>query len=314
MKTIFVTGGAGFIGSNYLNKHVVENPGISYVNIDALTYAGDLTNVKVSDEKNYCFEQVDIRDQSALRGLFEKYQPDAVIHFAAESHVDFGLKNPNLFLETNIIGTSNLLALAVDFNIERFHYVSTDEVYGALAIDDPSFLETNLLRPRNQYSASKAGAELMVISYHETYGLNIVITRSCNTFGPNQDDSKLIPKFIKTIADDKPVPLYGKGEQIREWLFVEDCVDGIHKVFTEGKSGEVYNVGGGTEMTNYDLTIKLLESFGKDEAHISYVEDRKGHDFRYSLNISKIKDELNWSPKFEFREALQKTLDSYRDQ
>ena len=310
-QTVFLTGGAGFIGSNYLNKYVPLNPDVLYVNIDALTYAGNLQNIQVSDEPNYVFEKADIRERESLETLFKKYAPTAVLHFAAESHVDLSLKNPNIFFETNVLGTHSLLSLSREYAIARFHLVSTDEVYGALTTADGSFSESSPISPRNPYSASKAGADITVQAYHETFGLNTIVTRSSNTYGPNQDVSKLMPKFIAQLKNDEKVPLYGKGEQMREWMFVEDCIDGIHAAFTLGKSGQVYNVGSSFELSNYELTMKLLKAFGKDDSYISYVEDRLGHDFRYALDVSKIKKELGWSPKVDFTEGLRRTIESY---
>lgn len=310
-KVIFVTGGAGFIGSNYINKHVRLHPESFFVNIDCLTYAGDLNNVEVSDSTNYAFCEVDIRNRDALAKLFTEYSPTDVIHFAAESHVDLSIKNPDVFLETNIQGTHNLLSLAHKHDIQRFHFISTDEVYGAFATTEGSFTEETALAPRNPYSASKASADLMVLAYHRTYGLNVVITRSSNVYGPHQDRSKLIPSFISKLASGEVVPLYGEGKQMREWTYVEDCIDAINLVFTKGISGEVYNIGSGHELSNYDLTCEILTLMGKDTSAISYVTDRLGHDFRYSLDASKIKRELSWTPRTTFSEGLKQTRDFY---
>ena len=313
-KIVFVTGGAGFIGSNFINKFVPQEKDTLFVNIDCLTYAGDLANVTVSESQNYIFENVDIRNVEALRALFLKYEPKGVIHFAAESHVDLSLKNPSVFVETNVLGTNNLLLLSKEHKVERFHQISTDEVYGALTATGDSFTESTPLAPRNPYSASKASADLMVLAYHRAFGLNTVITRSSNVFGPQQDKTKLIPLFIHRLQNNEKVPLYGKGEQIREWTYVEDCIDAIHTVFTEGKSGEVYNIGSGNELSNSELTNKLLALFGKDASAIEYVEDRLGHDFRYSLDASKIKSELRWKPGYTFEKGLEETLSFYKKQ
>lgn len=310
-QTIFLTGGAGFIGSNYLNKYVPNQPTCLFVNVDALTYAGKLNNILVSNHPNYRFEQIDIRKEESLRQVFKSYKPTAVLHFAAESHVDLSLKNPSVFFQTNVIGTNNLLNLSREFNVGRFHLVSTDEVYGALDSNDGSFSESSPINPRNPYSASKAAGDAMVQAYHHTFAMNTVITRSSNTYGPNQDTTKLIPRFIAKLQNDESVPLFGKGKQMREWTYVEDCIDGIHAAFTHGKSGEVYNIGSGFEISNYELTMKLLKEFNKDDSYISYVEDRLGHDFRYSLDISKIRSELDWSPKVVFEEGLRRTIFSY---
>lgn len=308
---VFVTGGAGFIGSNYLNTHVPIYPERLFVNIDCLTYAGKHTNITVQDKENYVFHEVDIRNQSALKELFETYKPFGVIHFAAESHVDGSIKNPSVFIETNVVGTHNLLMLAREYGVKRFHQISTDEVYGALSAGDASFTEDSPIAPRNPYSASKAAADLMVRAYHETFGLNTVITRSGNNYGPNQDTSKVIPSFITKLLRGEQVPLYGKGEQIREWIYVQDCVEAIHQVFERGRNGEIYNIGSQEELSNIELTRRLLTLTGQDESFIAPVADRLGHDFRYSLDTSKIRQELGWTSKVSFEEGLQKTLKYY---
>lgn len=309
---VFVTGGAGFIGSNYLNTYVPRLSSRLFVNIDSLTYAGNLANVAVAEFENYIFHKVDIRDVVALRQLFEKYRPTGVMHFAAESHVDLSIKNPSIFTETNVIGTHNLLELSREFNVPRYHQISTDEVYGALAREGEAFTEQSTLSPRNPYSASKAGADMLVRAYNETFGLNTVITRSSNNFGPNQDTSKLIPSFITKLLRGEKVPLYSKGEHMREWIYVQDCVDAIHKVFEQGKSGEVYNIGSMHELSNMALTRYILALTGRDESFISYVADRPGHDFRYSLNSEKIRRELDWNPRVSFEDGLGLTLDFYK--
>lgn len=310
-KTIFITGGAGFIGSNYLNKFVPKQKDVLFVNIDSLTYAGNLNNIHVPDEENYIFEKVDICSKKELQELFIKYTPESIIHFAAESHVDLSIGDSAIFVETNVVGTHNLLSLAKEHNLRRFHYISTDEVYGALTADDEPFTEQSPLLPRNPYSASKAAADLLVSSYNLTHGLDTIITRSCNAYGPNQDLTKMIPSFASKLVKNEKVPLYGKGKQMREWLYVEDFVDAVNTAFENGKSGGVYNIGSGYEMTNYELTNKLLNYFDKDESYIEYVADRQGHDFRYALYISKIETELGWVPKMNFEEGLKKTLEVY---
>lgn len=311
-KRILVTGGAGFIGSNYLNKFVPLYPDTLFVNVDSLTYAGDLANVRVSDTPNYVFEHVDIRDKSKLESVFAKHRPNGVIHFAAESHVDISIENPSIFAETNIMGTHNLLLLSKLHNIKRFHYVSTDEVYGSLGATDPAWTEESILAPRSPYSASKAGGEMLVHSYKETFGLDIVITRCSNNYGENQDRTKLIPLFITKLLKGVRVPVYGKGENIRDWLYVGDHVDAIDLVFNKGASGEIYNIGGGTELRNIDLTKILIEAMGQSPNLIEFVTDRPGHDFRYSLNFDKIRSELGWSPKVSFEEGIKRTLEHYK--
>lgn len=312
-KRIVVTGGAGFIGSHYLNKFVVAYPDTLFINIDSLTYAANIDNIKIDKEINYIFEKADIRNISNLRKIFKKYQPTDIIHFAAESHVDLSIKNPSLFIETNVMGTHNLLILAREFKTKRFLFISTDEVYGALATKKGVFTEDSPLMPRNPYSASKAAADRLVHSYHHTFGLDIIITRSSNNYGPHQDKSKLIPLFTTNLSRGKKVPLYGEGAQIRDWLFVEDNIRAIDLVFQSGKSGEVYNIAGNTELSNLELTKKLLAFHKLDNSYIMYVPDRPGHDFRYSLDCTKIKVELGWKPAVSFDEGLLITLSFYKN-
>lgn len=311
MNTVFVTGGAGFIGSNYLNKYVPIYKDTLFVNLDALTYAADLANITVSDYSNYIFLKLDIRDRKALSKAFETYAPDGVIHFAAESHVDYSIARPELFIETNVVGTHNLLAESLAHTVKRFHQISTDEVYGSLLEDMPAFTEESTLAPNNPYSASKAAADLLVRSYHQTFGLDVVITRCSNNYGPNQDATKLIPLFLKKLLAGENVPLYGTGENVREWLFVEDAVTAIDCVFRKGISGEVYNIGGGVEVQNIAVVRQLLALTGLSEKMITYVTDRPGHDFRYALDSTKILNELGWSPTTSFEEGLKKTYDFF---
>jgi dTDP-glucose 4,6-dehydratase len=312
-KTIIVTGGAGFIGSNYLNKFVPRYSKYRFINLDALTYAAKRSNLTVEKLPNYVFEKADIRDTAKLEKIFKKYRPTAIIHFAAESHVDLSIKDPNIFIETNIIGTNNLLSFAKKYGVTRFHHISTDEVYGALKDKKGVFAEKSPIAPRNPYSASKAGADLMVLAYHETYGMNVVITRSSNNYGPNQDTTKLIPSFITKLLKGEQVPLYGRGENIRDWLYVEDNVAAIDLVFHKGKSGQVYNIGGDCELENRAVVKKLLTLTGRDEKSIRYVEDRLGHDFRYALSSGKLTKELGWRPKMNFEKGLRNTLTFYKN-
>lgn len=311
-KRTFVTGGAGFIGSHYINYAAKKYPNEIFVNIDALTYAAHLDNVTVSDRKNYAFEKADICDVAAMTALFEKYQPTGVIHFAAESHVDLSIVDPSICMRTNVEGTNVLLKLARDHGVSRFHFISTDEVYGGLALTDTPRVETSPFNPGNPYSASKAGAELLALSYHHTYGLPLVITRSSNNYGPHQDASKLIPKFISRLLEGKAVPLYAQGQNVRDWLYVEDNVRAIDLVFRKGRVGEIYNIGGGYELTNIAVTKTLLTAFKKGEDSIEYVSDRPGHDLRYSLSSEKIAHELGWKPKVDFASGIKKTIQYYK--
>lgn len=311
-RRILVTGGAGFIGSNYLNYAVKKYPHEFFINVDALTYAADPKNVIVHEKKNYVFEKADICDEGAMSSIFERYKPTHLIHFAAESHVDHSIRDPNACIRTNVLGTNVLLRLSCDYGLSRFHYISTDEVYGHLAANDPPFREASPLNPRNPYSASKAGAEFLVNSYMHTYKLPSVITRSSNNYGPRQDATKLIPKFIGNILRGKKVPLYASGEHIRTWLFVDDCVRAIDLVFRKGKNGEIYNIGGIDERTNLEVTKKLLRALKKTEKEIEFVADRPGHDFRYALSSSKIMRELGWKPKVSFEDGIKKTISFHR--
>src|SRR3989344_7229552 len=314
-KVVFVTGGLGVIGSNYLNLFVPQNPKTLYVNIDCLTSVGSLGNIKISKMRNYIWARVDRRHKTGLERLFRKYGPVGVIHFAAESHVDVSLKDPDLFIDTNVTGTLNLLTLSRAYGVKRFLQVSTDEVYGALADQKAKpFSENSPLAPNNPYSASKAAAEHLARAYWKTFGLPVVTTRASNTYGPNQDKSKLMPLFISRLLAGESVPLYGKGLQRREWLYVADHARGVDTVYRKGKIGEVYNIGGSTELTNLALTKKLLALTGRGSRLINFVPDRLGHDFRYSLNCSKIKRELGWQPKIPFDIGLKKTTVFYSQQ
>lgn len=304
MKTIFVTGGAGFIGSNYLNYAVPAYPDTTFVNIDSLTYAASRANLVVEAFPNYVFAQVDITDEKALEKVFSDYRPGGIIHFAAESNVDKSIERPDAFVMTNVMGTNLLLRLSLKYGVTRFHQISTDEVYGSLTLTEPAFTETHPLSPNNPYSASKAAADLLVRSYHKTYGLPTVITRCSNNFGPNQDDTKLIPRFIKKLKAGEKVPLYGDGSQRRDWLHVSDHVAAIDLVFNNGRAGEVYNVGGDEDMSNLEVVKLLLAETGRDETAIEYVTDRLGHDFRYAIDARKLSNELGWRPLISFVEGI----------
>lgn len=311
-QKIIVTGWAGFIGSNFLNKYVLINPEIDFINIDALTYAGKLENIstEVLSSPNYAFEKVDIRDIETLRNIYKKYSPTDIIHFAAESHVDNSIKNPILFTQTNVIGTQNLLDVHREFQLNRFHHISTDEVYGDLP-NGWFFTENTPINPSSPYSSSKAGSDLIVKAYGRTFWLNYVITRCSNNYGPNQDNEKLIPHFIELLQNNKPVTVYGDGSNIRDWLYVEDHCDAIWEVFTKSENKWIYNIGGNNEYTNLEITKLILQEMWKDESYITFVEDRKGHDVRYAIDATKIRNELNWEPKVKFENGIVKTIKYY---
>ncbi len=310
-KTILVTGGAGFIGSNYLNTVVPKYSNYQFINIDALTYAANRQNIGVENEPNYVFVETDIRDKKALELIFNKFSPTHVINFAAESHVDNSISGPLIFVETNIVGTENLLECARQQNIVRFHQISTDEVYGSLAPDAKPTTEDAPLLPNSPYSASKASADLLVRSYHKTFELDTIITRASNNYGPNQHQEKLIPRFITNLLENKKIPVYGEGLNIRDWIHVSDHVEGIDAAFHKGKSGEIYNLGGGQELTNLSITNEVLGLLGKGDEMIEHVTDRLGHDFRYSLDSSKAEQDLGWTPKKDFSTGLKETVGYY---
>jgi len=312
-ERILVTGGAGFIGSNYLNAFVPRRSETLFVNVDCLTYAGNLKNIAVAEASNYRFYKVDIRDCDALEKVFAEHAPTGVIHFAAESHVDISIENPSIFVETNIVGTHNLLAVSRAHGLKRFHQISTDEVYGSLGKDAPPFTTHSPIAPNSPYSASKAAADLLVHSYHRTFGLDTVISRSSNNYGPNQDSSKIIPKFIANLLAGEKVSLYAKGENIRDWLYVEDHVEAIDLIFRKGTSGAVYNIGGGEELSNIELTRQLLALTGRDESFIQEVADRPGHDFRYASDSGELFRELEWKPRHSFADGIRTTFEWYRE-
>ena len=323
-KTILITGGAGFIGSHVVRRFINKYPDYLIVNADKLTYAGNLENLlDIDKKKNYVFEKVDIVNKPQVLELFSKYNFDGVIHLAAESHVDRSITGPDEFVFTNIIGTVNLLNAALSHwqnNNEGklFYHISTDEVYGSLG-SDGSFTETTPYAPKSPYSASKASSDHMVRAYQNTFGLPIVISNCSNNYGPNQFPEKLIPLAINNIKNTKPIPVYGKGLNIRDWLYVEDHATAIDVIFHEGTRGETYNIGGENEWKNIDL-IKLLCSImdaklnrtrGTSEKLITYVKDRPGHDMRYAIDSSKLTRELGWSPSLDFEHGLEKTVDWY---
>jgi dTDP-glucose 4,6-dehydratase len=323
-RIVLVTGGAGFIGSHVVRRLITRYPDYLVVNADKLTYAGNLENLAdVDKQKNYKFEKADIVDKQAILGLFEKYKFDSVIHLAAESHVDRSITGPDEFVFTNIVGTVNLLNAALaswknSFENKLFYHISTDEVYGSLG-SEGYFTEETSYDPKSPYSASKASSDHMVRAYNHTFGLPAVISNCSNNYGPNQFPEKLIPLVINNIKNNKPIPVYGKGENIRDWLYVEDHASAIDLIFHGGRNGETYNIGGNNEWKNLDLILllcrimdeKLKRPEGTSEKLITYVKDRPGHDMRYAIDSSKLQKELGWAPIPEFEAGLARTVDWY---
>ena len=314
LQIIIITGGLWFIWSNFLNKYVLQYPEIKWINIDALTYAWKLENIsdEVKNSKNYFFEQVDIRNKEALREVYKKYSPTDIIHFAAESHVDNSIKNPMIFTETNIIWTQNLLDLHKEFKLNRFHHISTDEVYGDLP-NGWFFTEKTCLDPSSPYSSSKAWSDMIVKAYWRTFGINYTITRCSNNYWPNQDNEKLIPHFIELLKNDEKVTVYWDWSNIRDWLYVEDHCDAIWEVFSKSKNKWIYNIGWNNEYTNLEITKLILKEMWKDDSYISFVEDRAGHDVRYAIDATKIQKDLLWFPKVRFEDWIIKTIKFYLD-
>ena len=304
---LLVTGGAGFIGSNFIHYILKKYPDYGVVNLDALTYAGNLENLKdVEANPNYKFVKGDICDKDLVNDLVKDC--DAIVHFAAESHVDRSILDAENFVKTNVLGTFNLLEAAKNNGNKRFHHVSTDEVFGALAPNDPKFNENTPYSPRSPYSASKAASDHLVNAYFHTYNLPITISNCSNNYGPYHFPEKIIPLFITNLMEEKKVPIYGDGEQVRDWLYVEDHCEAIDSILHKGKIGETYCIGGDSEKTNLEITKKIIELMGKDESSIEYVKDRPGHDRRYAIDFSKIKNELGWEPKVSFEEGLRRTI------
>jgi dTDP-glucose 4,6-dehydratase len=307
---VLVTGGAGFIGSNFVRRIVDGSlSGISHVTVlDKLTYAGTLTNLEMLPKESFEFVQGDIGDSDLVNSLASRH--DAIVNFAAESHVDRSITGAKDFVVTNVLGTQNLLDSALRNEVRTFVQISTDEVYGT--IDDGSWHEEHPLLPNSPYSASKASADLLVRSYHRTFGLDTRITRCSNNYGPHQFPEKVIPLFVTNLIDGKKVPLYGKGMNVRDWLHVDDHCRGIHAVLMKGKSGQIYNIGGGQELTNKELTSIILEKMGRDDSSIEFVQDRLGHDLRYSVSIEKISAELGYEPMVRFEDGISETIEWYK--
>lgn len=311
---ILVTGAAGFIGSNFVFHMRKAHPEYDIIALDSLTYAGNLeTLAPVMEEDQFTFVRCDITDREGVRKVFEEHHPDVVVNFAAESHVDRSIEDPGVFLRTNILGTQVLMDACREFGIRRFHQVGTDEVYGDLPLDRPDlfFTEDLPLQASSPYSASKASADLLAMAYHRTYGLPVTISRCSNNYGPYQFPEKLIPLMIANALADKPLPVYGTGENVRDWLYVEDHCRAIDMILENGKVGEVYNIGGHNERSNLDVVKTILKQLGKPESLITFVGDRKGHDLRYAIDPSKIHGELGWLPETKFDDGIRQTIDWY---
>ena len=313
---ILVTGGAGFIGGNFIHDTLDIYPEDTLICVDKLTYAGNMeTLAPVMDNKSFYFEKADIADAEAIRAIFEKHKPDIVINFAAESHVDRSITDPGIFLKTNVLGTQVLLDASREFNVTRYHQVSTDEVYGDLPLDRPDllFTEETPIHTSSPYSASKAGADLLCLAYARTYKMQLTISRCSNNYGPYHFPEKLIPLMLINAMQDKPLPVYGKGENIRDWLFVIDHCRAIDLIVRRGTPGEVYNIGGHNERANIDVVKEILRQLDKPESLINYVTDRPGHDMRYAIDPTKINNELGWLPETKFEDGLKQTIKWYKD-
>jgi len=313
---ILVTGGAGFIGGNFIHDTLELYPDDVLICVDKLTYAGNMeTLASVMDNERFIFEKADIADAVAVRAIFEKHRPDIVINFAAESHVDRSIADPGVFLRTNILGTQVLLDASREFDVKRYHQVSTDEVYGDLPLDRPDllFTEETPIHTSSPYSASKAGADLLCLAYIRTYKMPVTISRCSNCYGPYHFPEKLIPLMLINAMQDKPLPVYGKGENVRDWLYVIDHCRAINLIVRNGTPGEVYNIGGHNERANIDVVKTILHQLGKPESLINYVTDRAGHDMRYGIDPTKINNELGWLPETKFEDGLRQTIEWYKN-
>ena len=311
---IIVTGGAGFIGANFVYYELEKHPEDRIICLDKLTYAGNLETLEeVMKNPNFRFVKGDIADKEFVEKLFEEEKPDIVVNFAAESHVDRSIEDPGIFLKTNILGTQVLMDACRKYGIKRYHQVSTDEVYGDLPLDRPDlfFTEETPIHTSSPYSSSKAGADLLVLAYHRTFGLPVSITRCSNNYGPYHFPEKLIPLMISRALADESLPVYGKGENVRDWLYVKDHCAAIDLVMREGKVGEVYNVGGHNEKSNLEVVKIILDKLGKPESLITYVTDRPGHDMRYAIDPTKIHNELGWLPETKFEDGIEQTIEWY---
>ena len=314
MSVLLVTGGAGFIGSNFIFYMLKNHPEDRIVCLDKLTYAGNLSTLKsVMEEPNFRFVKGDICDRGAVGRVFEEEHPDIAVNFAAESHVDRSIEDPGIFLQTNIIGTEVLMDACREYGIRRFHQIGTDEVYGDLPLDRPDlfFTEESPLRPSSPYSSSKASADLLALAYCRTYGLPVTISRCSNNYGPCQFPEKLIPLTVGNAQNDKEIPVYGDGLNVRDWLYVEDHCRAIDLILQKGRAGEVYNIGGHCEKSNIDIVKRICRELGKPESLIRHVADRKGHDRRYAVDFTKIHRELGWEPETKFEDGIRKTIRWY---
>ena len=312
--TILVTGGAGFIGANFVKYMLIKYPDYKIICLDALTYAGNLENLAdVMDKPQFKFIKGNIVSRKNVFDLFEQDKPDMVVNFAAESHVDRSIDNPGIFLETNIIGTQVLMDACRKYGIKRFHQISTDEVYGDLPLDRPDllFTEETPINPSSPYSASKASADLLVLAYHRTFKLPVTISRCSNNYGPYHFPEKLIPLMITRALADRPLPVYGNGENVRDWLYVEDHCNAVDLIIHKGREGEVYNIGGHNERSNLEIVKAILKELNKPESLITFVTDRPGHDMRYAIDPTKIYNELGWLPKTKFDDGIKQTIEWY---